>query len=233
MQFTILSLFCATLLNGSRVEADVKECQDIKSKFLDCTTKAHETFKEQIVWGVTVGLILPRGSLVTIWRAPFRHAEAHLKGNVSHTLRSWRWRIAQLRAYSNSWRAACKSGIKQVSCCEVPHWEAKTRRWRGGSFLRIKRKFSEQQPKEGGGKLERGRHWYQLADHRPNYCCGCSCPACFAGYPHSLVSEKEVQRGSPTRKYDGADEGQSVSRLKKAKTFVSSLTRSSSLVCHT
>lgn len=51
MQFTILSLFCATLLNGGSVEADVKECQDIKSKFLDCTTKAHETFKEQISLG--------------------------------------------------------------------------------------------------------------------------------------------------------------------------------------
>jgi len=51
MQFTLLSLFCATLLNGGRVEADVKECQDIKTKFLECTTKAHETFKEQISLG--------------------------------------------------------------------------------------------------------------------------------------------------------------------------------------
>ena len=33
MQLTLLSLFCATLLNGG-VDADVKECQDIKSKFL-------------------------------------------------------------------------------------------------------------------------------------------------------------------------------------------------------
>ena len=39
MQFTILSVFFATLLNVGSVEADVKECQDIKSKFLECTTK--------------------------------------------------------------------------------------------------------------------------------------------------------------------------------------------------
>jgi len=51
MQFTILSVFFATLLNVGSVQADVKECQDIKSKFLECTTKAHETFKEQISIG--------------------------------------------------------------------------------------------------------------------------------------------------------------------------------------
>jgi len=47
MRLTIVSLFCAAILIGG-VDADTKECQEIKNKFLDCTTKAHETFKEQI-----------------------------------------------------------------------------------------------------------------------------------------------------------------------------------------
>ena len=84
MQLTILSLFCATLLNGG-VDADVKECQDIKTKFLGCTTK-WDTLKRpphhdaghmrrsrsRSGWGETVGRILPRGRLATIWRVPYR-----------------------------------------------------------------------------------------------------------------------------------------------------------------
>jgi len=50
MQILVLSMFSLTLL-ASGVDADVKKCQDIKNKFLACTTKAHETFKEQIAVG--------------------------------------------------------------------------------------------------------------------------------------------------------------------------------------
>merc|ERR1712037_353820 len=50
MRLTIFSLFSATLLIGV-ADADLKECEDLRKKFLDCTTKAHETFKEQIGTG--------------------------------------------------------------------------------------------------------------------------------------------------------------------------------------
>merc|ERR1712037_462303 len=50
MRLTIFSLFSATLLIGV-ADADLKECEDLRKKFLDCTTKAHETFKEQIGLG--------------------------------------------------------------------------------------------------------------------------------------------------------------------------------------
>merc|ERR550517_1371164 len=50
MRLTIFSLFSATLLIGG-ADADLKECEDLRKKFLDCTTKAHETFKEQIGTG--------------------------------------------------------------------------------------------------------------------------------------------------------------------------------------
>jgi len=149
MQLTILSLFCATLLNGGSVEADVKECQDIKSKFLDCTTKAHETFKEQISLGSDGRPDFAARKSCNYMESAIQTCGGSLEGEC--------FTHAEIMKMKDS---TTESILKQLES-SLQEWDSSkcpAVKWRRGSFLRIKRKLGEQQPKEGGGKLERGRH---------------------------------------------------------------------------
>ena len=58
MQLTIVSLLCVAILTGG-VDADAKECQEIKNNFLDCTTKwDRKEDKNQFTWISNTDLII-------------------------------------------------------------------------------------------------------------------------------------------------------------------------------
>ena len=58
MQLTIVSLYFASILTGG-VDADAKECQEIKNNFLDCTTKwDRKEDKNQFTWISNTDLII-------------------------------------------------------------------------------------------------------------------------------------------------------------------------------
>jgi len=162
MRLTIVSLFCAAILIGG-VDADTKECQEIKNKFLDCTTKAHETFKEQIGIGedgrpdfaarkacnYMESAIQTCGS--SLEGKCFTHAEImKMKDGTTSSI------LKQLKSSLQEWDSnkcpAVESHIERLK-------QGGIKRCRRESFFRINRKPGEQQRAEGSGaKFERSRH---------------------------------------------------------------------------